>query len=153
MLQPASLEAEPPFDALARAEKIGNERDGLDPARCIDGFLEDERRPFLDQHPAVDFRHLVHQRDGLGDTLQARPPLQRLDTALKGLETERTTLDLGPDRYAYVHVARGSLEVNGEKLGEGDGARIRDERQLRFAKGEQAEVLVFDLRPHERPTM
>jgi len=24
---------------------------------------------------------------------------------------------------------------------------------LRFAKGEQAEVLVFDLRPHERPSM
>ena len=66
---------------------------------------------------------------------------------------ESTTLDLAPDRYAYVHVARGSVEVNGEKLGEGDGVRIRDERQLRFAKGEQAEVLVFDLRPLERPTM
>jgi redox-sensitive bicupin YhaK (pirin superfamily) len=66
---------------------------------------------------------------------------------------ERTTLDLGPDRYAYVHVARGSVEVNGEKLGEGDGVRSRDERQLRFAKGEQAEVLVFDLRPLERPSM
>ena len=66
---------------------------------------------------------------------------------------ESTTLDLAPDRYAYVHVARGSVEVNGEKLGEGDGVRVRDERQLRFAKGEQAEVLVFDLRPLERPTM
>lgn len=66
---------------------------------------------------------------------------------------ESTTLDIGPDRYAYVHVARGSLEVNGERLSEGDGARIRDERQLRFAKGDHAEVLVFDLRPHERPSM
>ena len=67
--------------------------------------------------------------------------------------TETTTLDIGPDRYAYVHVARGSVEVNGERLGQGDGARIRDERQLRFARGDQAEVLVFDLRPKEAPTL
>ena len=66
---------------------------------------------------------------------------------------ETATLQLKPDRYAYVHVARGSIEVNGERLGQGDGARIRDERTLRFAKAEQAELLVFDLRPHERPSM
>jgi redox-sensitive bicupin YhaK (pirin superfamily) len=66
---------------------------------------------------------------------------------------ESATLPLAPDRYAYVHVARGSVEVNGERLGQGDGARIRDERTLRFAKGDQAEVLVFDLRPRERPSM
>ena len=66
---------------------------------------------------------------------------------------ESATLALRHDRYAYVHVARGSVEVNGERLAQGDGARIRDERALRFAKGDQAEVLVFDLRPHERPSM
>jgi quercetin 2,3-dioxygenase len=36
-------------------------------------------------------------------------------------------------------------------LGDGDGARIRDERRLVFSEGEDAEVLVFDLRPQERP--
>src|SRR6476660_2483576 len=29
---------------------------------------------------------------------------------------ESATLPLAPDRYAYVHVARGSVEVNGERL-------------------------------------
>ncbi|MBB6560801.1 redox-sensitive bicupin YhaK (pirin superfamily) [Acidovorax soli] len=66
---------------------------------------------------------------------------------------ESATLDVGADRHVYVHVARGSLTVNGERLSEGDGARIREPEALRFADGEQAEVLVFDLRPNELPTM
>lgn len=66
---------------------------------------------------------------------------------------ESATLDVGANRHVYVHVARGSLEVNGERLAEGDGARIRNAGELRFAKGENAEVLVFDLRPTELPSM
>ncbi|MBO9679824.1 MAG: pirin family protein [Acidovorax sp.] len=64
---------------------------------------------------------------------------------------ESATLDVGTDRHVYVHVARGSLDVNGERLSEGDGARIRNAGSLRFDHGEQAEVLVFDLRPRELP--
>ena len=66
---------------------------------------------------------------------------------------ETATLTLPPGRYAYIHVARGSIEVNGQRLGEGDGARVRDERELTFSGGEDAEVLVFDLRPNELPQM
>jgi hypothetical protein len=50
-------------------------------------------------------------------------------------------------------VARGSLEVNGVRMDEGDGARVRDERVLRFAGARPAEVLVFDLRARELPQM
>jgi len=46
-------------------------------------------------------------------------------------------------------VARGSIEVNGVKFKEGDGARVRNESALQFANGDDAEVLVFDLRPLE----
>lgn len=66
---------------------------------------------------------------------------------------ESATLVLDAGRYAYVHVARGSIEVNGARFGEGDGARIRGERRLAFSGGEDAEVLVFDLRPYESPRM
>ena len=66
---------------------------------------------------------------------------------------ESASLDLPPDRHVYIHVARGSVEVNGQRLQEGDGARVRDERQIRLSQGEDAEVLVFDLRPQERPQM
>lgn len=64
---------------------------------------------------------------------------------------DRAELELAPDRYAYMHVIRGSLSVNGVTFRDGDGARIRDERRLVFSEGEDAEVLVFDLRPQERP--
>lgn len=58
---------------------------------------------------------------------------------------ERAVQNLAPGRKGYVHVARGALEVNGQVLSAGDGARISDETELVFANGRQAEVLVFDL--------
>lgn len=64
---------------------------------------------------------------------------------------EQATLTLPENRYAYVHVARGSVTLNGLPLSAGDGVRVRDERALTFADGNQAEVLVFDLRARELP--
>ncbi|VVD67338.1 pirin family protein [Pandoraea terrigena] len=64
---------------------------------------------------------------------------------------ESATLTLAPNRYAYVHVARGSVSLNGVALGEGDGVRVRDETALTLSNGNDAEVLVFDLRPLETP--
>ncbi|MBI3771821.1 MAG: pirin family protein [Gammaproteobacteria bacterium] len=64
---------------------------------------------------------------------------------------ESADLLLGSGRNAYVHVARGSISLNGVKLHAGDGARARHARRLSLAQGENAEVLVFDLRPHELP--
>ena len=64
---------------------------------------------------------------------------------------ESAELTLAPNRFAYIQVASGSLQVNGVKLSSGDGARVRNESNLSFANGEQAEVLVWDLRPNELP--
>jgi redox-sensitive bicupin YhaK (pirin superfamily) len=66
---------------------------------------------------------------------------------------ESAALELGAGRYAYVHVARGSVALNGIRLQEGDGARLREEPTLHFADGHGAEVLAFDLRPQELPRM
>ncbi|KAF0250768.1 pirin family protein [Pseudomonas putida] len=66
---------------------------------------------------------------------------------------ERASLTLPASRNAYVHVAAGSLSVNGKRLKEGDGLKIRQADTLEFSHGENAEVLVFDLRPTERPRM
>ena len=64
---------------------------------------------------------------------------------------EQQTVTLPKKRYAYVHVARGSIEVNGQPLCFGDGAKFRDVDSLTFSHGRQAEVLLFDLRPNELP--
>ena len=66
-----------------------------------------------------------------------------------GDETAR--LALAADRYAYVHLARGSIEVNGVRLNAGDGLKLRAAGDLTFTAGIDAEVLVFDLRPRETP--
>jgi redox-sensitive bicupin YhaK (pirin superfamily) len=66
---------------------------------------------------------------------------------------ESASLTLGADRHAYVHVATGSLELNGHRLEAGDGVRVRQEQVLQLSNGAQAEVLVFDLRANELPQM
>jgi redox-sensitive bicupin YhaK (pirin superfamily) len=58
---------------------------------------------------------------------------------------EQATLALEPTRKAYVHLVRGELEVNGQKLVGGDAAKLDGETQLSLAAGKDAEVLVFDL--------
>ncbi|MEJ8798765.1 pirin family protein [Trinickia caryophylli] len=87
---------------------------------------------------------LILSPDGDGQSLQLRQDARIHAGLFDGDETAALALDA--DRYAYVHVARGSIEVNGQKLGAGDGVRIRGERNLTFANGKDAEVLVFDLR-------
>jgi quercetin 2,3-dioxygenase len=62
---------------------------------------------------------------------------------------ERARHDLAPGRMAYVHVARGMIEVNGRRLGAGDALKT-DDSALDFAGGQGAEVLLFDL-PAVRP--
>jgi redox-sensitive bicupin YhaK (pirin superfamily) len=58
---------------------------------------------------------------------------------------EAATLALAPGRLGYVHVARGEVEVNGQRLHAGDAALLRDEPAVTLARGRDAEVLVFDL--------
>jgi redox-sensitive bicupin YhaK (pirin superfamily) len=65
--------------------------------------------------------------------------------------SERAEVTLAEGRYAYVHVIRGELDVNGTRLSAGDGARIRHESKIVCSGGRNAEVLLFDLRPRELP--
>jgi len=61
-------------------------------------------------------------------------------------EGEQRELPLGDGRHPWVHVARGAVSVNGETLGEGDGAALSGESRLTLAGGAGGgEVLVFDL--------
>ena len=53
--------------------------------------------------------------------------------------------ELDPAHKTYVHLVRGSLEVNGQRLQAGDALRIENEAALEIAHGTDAEVLVFDL--------
>ena len=64
---------------------------------------------------------------------------------LKSGETLRQAL--APGRFAWVHVARGNMLLNGRKLTAGDSAAVDNEKELSFA-GEGSgggEFLLFDL--------
>ena len=58
---------------------------------------------------------------------------------------ESTELAIDPARKAYVHLVRGQLSVNGQRLSGGDAALIEQESRIRLDDGQDAEVLVFDL--------
>ncbi|MFO2466323.1 pirin family protein [Pseudomonas sp. 15FMM2] len=94
---------------------------------------------------------LIISADGAEGSLNVRQDARVYAGLFNG--NEAATLALAPARYAYIHVARGSVEVNGQRLGEGDGARVRNEREIRLSGGQNAEVLVFDLRPNDLPQM
>ena len=52
---------------------------------------------------------------------------------------------LAPGRHAWLQVARGSVEVSGQKLRAGDGLAASDEAELAISASDDAEVLLFDL--------
>ncbi|MFZ9678884.1 MAG: pirin family protein [Quisquiliibacterium sp.] len=58
---------------------------------------------------------------------------------------ESATYPLPAGRRAYLHVARGSVTVNGQPLQAGDAAKLVDEAALRIDGAQDAEVILFDL--------
>lgn len=52
---------------------------------------------------------------------------------------------LGAGRGAWVQLARGAVELNGQRLEAGDGAAVEDEAELVLRGVEDAELLLFDL--------
>ncbi len=59
--------------------------------------------------------------------------------------TEKATHALAAGRRAYVHVARGSVTVNGTPLQAGDALKASGVAEIVLEKGADAEVLLFDL--------
>ena len=53
--------------------------------------------------------------------------------------------ELRPSRHAWLQVARGSLELNGQELKAGDGAAATNETLLDVKSKADAEFLLFDL--------
>lgn len=117
------------------------DRQGVKPRYRQMNFPKEERRG--------KFR-LIISPDGTDHVLPVHQDVKVYSGLFDG--DEETDFLLGDNRYAYIHVARGWLELNGRVLREGDGAKIKNERMLNFSRPTGAEVLLFDLRPHDIPT-
>lgn len=113
---------------------IKPERDGLPPGYEQREFSREEMRGRL---------RLLASRGGRENSVNVHQDVE-VYGALLG-EGEETSYELKPGRHAWVQVAKGSVSLNGEALGAGDGAAVSDESRLDFSAGESAEIILFDL--------
>lgn len=107
---------------------------GKPPTYAEGRFTEDERRGRL---------RLISSGDGRDGSVQIRQDADVYVTHLGSSESVTHAMRSG--RAAWVHVASGSVELNGEALGPGDGAAVEDEAELRLVGRDAAEVVLLDL--------
>jgi redox-sensitive bicupin YhaK (pirin superfamily) len=97
-------------------------------------FSEAERRGQL---------RLIASNDGRDESVKLNQDVSLFASILaEGEQTERA---VDPVRYAWIQVARGAVEVNGERADQGDGVVVVGESNLTIRANEAAEVLVFEL--------
>ena len=118
------------------------DREGVAPRYQQKNFPESDKRGRL---------RLIISPDGAEGSLSVYQDARVRAGLFDG--AERCEHRLAPGRYAYVHVARGELSVNGNRFTAGDGARIRNEERIALEQGKAAEVLLFDLRANEVPSV
>jgi len=107
---------------------------GLEPSYEQKAFTEDERRDQL---------RLIAFEEGREDTVQVHQDVSLFASILPaGAEVERA---MNEQRYAWIQVARGAVNVNGERADQGDGVVAIGESSLRIRAEEDAEILLFDL--------
>ncbi|MEX2453932.1 MAG: pirin family protein [Rhodospirillaceae bacterium] len=110
------------------------EADGLKPGYEQVSFPAAERTGRL---------RLVGSRDGRDGSVTIHQDVD-LHAALLGAE-ERTAFTVRPGRRAWIQLARGRVQVNGQTLDAGDGLAVTGAGELDIAAGEDAECLLFDL--------
>ena len=101
-----------------------------------------EQKTFTDAEKRGVLR-LVASSDGRQGSVTIHADAAVYAGLLDGAES--ATLALNPARKGYVHLVRGELRVNGQALGAGDAALVRNESSVTLDGGKDAEVLVFDL--------
>ena len=86
---------------------------------------------------------LIASPDGAEGSVRIHQDARVYAALLDG--AERAAHRLAPGRRVYVHLARGRLSANGHVLGAGDALKLADLQELVLEKGDNAEVLLFDL--------
>ena len=86
---------------------------------------------------------LVASPDGADGSVTIHQDARIYAALVEGAESARHAL--APGRKAYVHVARGNLNVNGTPLAAGDALKASGVAEIVLEKGAGAEALLFDL--------
>lgn len=107
---------------------------GIPPSYEEKNFTAEEKRGRL---------RLIASSDGEDGSVLIHQDAKLYAGLFDGAEAASLTIAAG--RLAYVHVARGTVTVNGVALKNGDALKLSDVATVDISGGEQAEVLVFDL--------
>lgn len=86
---------------------------------------------------------LVASPDGADGSVRIHQDARLFVGLFEGAESAQH--DFAPGRHGYLHVARGELEANGQRLAAGDALLLKDEARIELRAGRAAEVLLFDL--------
>jgi redox-sensitive bicupin YhaK (pirin superfamily) len=86
---------------------------------------------------------LVASPDGAEGSVTLNQDARLYASLLDG--DDRLEHEVVPGRRMYLHVVRGELEANGQKLGAGDAMKLTGENRLHIERARDAEVLLFDL--------
>jgi len=109
-------------------------RRGVEPGYEQKRFEDAEKRGRL---------RLVASPDGADGSVTIHQNARVYAGLIDGAERVEHTLAAG--RTAYVHVARGTVTVNGNPLAAGDALKAEGESRVTLEAGRDAEVLLFDL--------
>ena len=107
---------------------------GIDPGYEQKHFAADEKRGRL---------RLVASPDARDGSVKIHADAALYAGLFDGAESAELPLD--PARKAYVHVVRGRIAANGQRLAAGDALALESESRLSLSDGDGAEVIVFDL--------
>jgi redox-sensitive bicupin YhaK (pirin superfamily) len=107
---------------------------GLDPGYDQHHFPESERRSEL---------RLVASADGRDGSLRIHQDANVHVGLLSAGDTRDIELDAS--RHAWLQVLRGSIDLDGQRLEQGDAAGISEQSGLSLLALEEAEVMLFDL--------
>ena len=107
---------------------------GIEPGYAQKHFPPEERSGKL---------QLLVSPDGAEGSIDANTDARMYGAILN--DGDEVLHDIEADKVLYVHVARGDITLNDEKLGDGDGASVINEQTARLVAHGGAEVLLFEL--------
>jgi len=113
---------------------IGPDREGLTPGYEQRAFPEQERRSRL---------RLITSGDGSDESLTIHQDVNVYDALLAS--GEEILYRIVENRYAWIQVIKGTVNLNGVSLRMGGGAAISEEASLTIEASEDAEIMLFDL--------
>jgi len=101
-----------------------------------------EQKYFSDAEKRGRLR-LVASPDGADGSVRIQQNARMFASLLEGGQSASHEFEKG--RLGWLHVARGSAEVNGTSLKAGDGVGISDVAKLTIGSKDRGEILLFDL--------